>query len=67
MSLTLIISSDGVTVVGLAGLQRADACDPSWRSTRDGLIAIPFTVSIVAFILGAATISALPSPRTRTR
>ena len=33
-----------------------DACDPSWRSTRDGLIAIAFTVSIVAFILGAATI-----------
>ena len=33
-----------------------DACDPKWRSTRDGLIGSAFTVSIVAFILSAAMI-----------
>ena len=34
----------------------SDACDPSWRSTRDGLIGSAFVVSIVAFIFGAAMV-----------
>ena len=28
----------------------SDACDPSWRSTRDGLIGSAFAISIVAYI-----------------
>ena len=28
----------------------SDACDPSWRSTRDGMVISAFVVSIVAYI-----------------
>ena len=31
-------------------------CDPSWRSTRDGLIVSAFVASIVAYILAAAAV-----------
>ena len=34
----------------------SDACDPIWRSTRDGLIGSAFAVSIVAFISGTAMV-----------
>ena len=33
-----------------------DACDPKWRSTRDGLIGSAFAVSIVAYIFAAAAV-----------
>ena len=31
----------------------SDACDPNWRSTRDGLTYSAFAISIVAYILTA--------------
>ena len=34
----------------------SDACDPSWRNTRDGIIGLAYAVSIMAFILGAAMV-----------
>lgn len=34
----------------------SDVCDPSWRSTRDGLIGLAFAVSIVAFIFVAVEV-----------
>ena len=34
----------------------SDACDPSWRSTRDGLIGSAFAASIVAYIFAAAAV-----------
>ena len=33
-----------------------DACDPSWRSTRDVLIGSAFGASIVAYSFAAATV-----------
>ena len=36
----------------------SDACDPSWRSTRDGLTYSTFVFSIVAFIFTANWICA---------
>ena len=33
-----------------------DICDPSWRSTRDGLIGSAFVVSIVAYGFAAAAV-----------
>ena len=33
-----------------------DVCDPSWRSTRDGLFISGFVASIVSFILAALVV-----------
>ena len=33
-----------------------DACDPTWRSTRDGLFISGFVASILSFILAALVV-----------
>ena len=33
-----------------------DVCDPTWRSTRDGLFISGFVASIVSFILAALVV-----------
>ena len=38
------------------GVSISDPCDPSWRSTRDGLIGSAFGASIYAYILAAAAV-----------